>query len=191
MDMTLKGVSTKTLENGVVLVVVEQELTMDDGQVIRGRHVFPDDTMEWRAAEYGIDPTDLETLLDVVLWEPHLPEPDRPELLLHDAPSVEAARTYHLSRIADRKGTAGRPPQAGPPDPVRSQIVALSRMNPAALEVKKVLVDEGRKARKKERAALARMAMEPVSEAARVARLKAVLTRPQGAQSRSKGKGKN
>lgn len=194
MDIVLKSVDTKTLDNGVRLIVLEQELTLDDGTTIRGRHVFPDDALEWRAAEYDIDPADTDTLLDMVLWEPHLPEPDQPELLLHDAPDIASAREYHLKRVADRKGKGAKPPQAGPPDPVRSQVVALSRMNPRALELKKVLVDEGRKARGKERAMLARMATEQVTEAERVARLEAVLTRPQGrpaGRGTDNGKGNN
>ncbi len=39
-------------------------------------HVFPKNTLEWRAAEYGIDLADADTLLDVVLHEPHAPHPD-------------------------------------------------------------------------------------------------------------------
>lgn len=194
MDIVLKSVETKTLENGVRLIVVEQEITLDDGKTTRGRHVFPDDTLEWRAAEYGIDPADTETLLDMVLWEPHLPEPDRSELLLNDAPDIDSAREYHLKRVADRKGKGKSLQAGGPPDPVRSQVVALSRMNPRALELKKVMVEEGRKARGKERAMLARMAAEQATEAERVARLEAVLTRPQGrpvGRGTGNGKGKN
>ncbi|MDF5756670.1 hypothetical protein [Spongiactinospora sp. TRM90649] len=40
-----------------------------------GIHMFPHSTFEWRAAEYGIDPDDLETLLDVILHEPYIPDP--------------------------------------------------------------------------------------------------------------------
>lgn len=36
-------------------------------------HVLPHSTFEWRCAEYGIDPDDLDTLLDVVLHEPWIP----------------------------------------------------------------------------------------------------------------------
>ncbi|MFC7641427.1 hypothetical protein ACFQX6_10900 [Streptosporangium lutulentum] len=38
-------------------------------------HIFPHSTMEWRAAEYAIDPEDLDTLLDVILHEPWIPDP--------------------------------------------------------------------------------------------------------------------
>jgi len=38
-------------------------------------HVFPKTTMQSRAAEYGIDPTDTNTLLDIVLHEPYMVSP--------------------------------------------------------------------------------------------------------------------
>lgn len=40
------------------------------------RHVFPQDTLAWRAAEYGIDPADTDQLLDIVLHEPWAPHPE-------------------------------------------------------------------------------------------------------------------
>jgi hypothetical protein len=67
-------------------------------------HCFPKDVFEWRAAEYGIDPTDMDTLLDVVLAEPFLSPADyaRRESL-HDAPDIETARAAHLRRCAQGK----------------------------------------------------------------------------------------
>ncbi|SDI50604.1 hypothetical protein SAMN05421505_16112 [Sinosporangium album] len=38
------------------------------------QHAFPHSAFEWRCAEYGLDPDDLDTLLDVVLYEPYLPD---------------------------------------------------------------------------------------------------------------------
>ncbi|MCQ8831751.1 hypothetical protein [Streptomyces malaysiensis] len=52
-------------------------------------HVFPKNTLEWRAAEYGIDPTDTDTLLDIVLHEPHTPHPDD-RLSADDDPAAAA-----------------------------------------------------------------------------------------------------
>ncbi|MFI6813287.1 hypothetical protein ACIBG7_12785 [Nonomuraea sp. NPDC050328] len=43
---------------------------------MHGTHSFPHVTFEWRAAEYGIDPEDVDTLLDVILYEPYIPNPD-------------------------------------------------------------------------------------------------------------------
>ncbi|MEQ4718365.1 hypothetical protein [Nonomuraea sp. B19D2] len=39
-------------------------------------HIIPHSTWEWRCAEYGIDPDDMTTLLDIVLHEPWIPDPD-------------------------------------------------------------------------------------------------------------------
>lgn len=49
-------------------------------------HIIPHSTWEWRCAEYGIDPDDLDTLLDVVLHEPWVPSPDDP--LVHAQPGA-------------------------------------------------------------------------------------------------------
>ncbi|MFB6776484.1 hypothetical protein ACFCX0_03425 [Streptomyces sp. NPDC056352] len=74
--------------------------------------LMPQNILEWRAAEYGIDPTDTETLLDIVLHEPHLPveEPgeDEPQAMrytdggptLWEADSTTKARDAHLARVA-------------------------------------------------------------------------------------------
>lgn len=72
------------------------------------RHLMPTMALEWRAAEYGIDPADVDTLLDVVLHEPHLPTVDDPERgprYADDGPDLwmaentNAARTAHVARI--------------------------------------------------------------------------------------------
>jgi hypothetical protein len=38
-------------------------------------HLIPHSTFEWRCAEYGVDPDDIDTLLDIVLHEPWIPSP--------------------------------------------------------------------------------------------------------------------
>lgn len=43
-----------------------------------GGHLFPKDTLLWRALEYGIDINDVDTLLDVILHEPLIPDPTEP-----------------------------------------------------------------------------------------------------------------
>ena len=70
-------------------------------------HLMPAATLEWRAAEYGIDPTDVDTLLDIILHEPHLPMVDDgqgprytdngPDLWQAD--NTDTAREAHLARI--------------------------------------------------------------------------------------------
>lgn len=87
-------------------------------------HVFPKETLEWRAAEYGL--TDIDEILDVVLHEPFLPdEPDRddaaaragmvtsngpdaePITLLNAASTADALASHRL-RVADVKQTRAR-----------------------------------------------------------------------------------
>lgn len=43
------------------------------------RHVFPKVTLENLAAEYGIDPTAVDDLLDIALHQPYAPHPDDPD----------------------------------------------------------------------------------------------------------------
>lgn len=93
--------------------VVQQETPMwrvvqeieEDGQKTKHLFVFPEHTLEWRAAEYDIDHTDKDTLLDIVLHEPHLDDGvtlDHPRSLLRAA-SRTSARDFHLQRIQDLK----------------------------------------------------------------------------------------
>lgn len=56
-------------------------------------HVFPKMTLCARAAEYGIDPTDVDTLLDIVLHEPFTPSPADPLFDPATDPAVEVAGT--------------------------------------------------------------------------------------------------
>jgi hypothetical protein len=83
-------------------------------------HSFPLDALEWRAAEYGIDHTDTDQLLDIVLHEPYITD----ETVVHTAASADAARVVHLERIAAVKAAgnevvraAGR--HADPLQPVK------------------------------------------------------------------------
>ncbi|MFF4552702.1 hypothetical protein [Streptomyces sp. NPDC001422] len=68
------------------------------------RHVFPKVTLEYRAAEYDIDPTAVDQLLDIVLHEPYAPHPDDP--LKGEDPAAEAGLLSPalVSRGAARKG---------------------------------------------------------------------------------------
>ena len=105
-----------------------------------GGHVFPKETLEWRAAEYGL--TDVDEILDIVLHELHLPdEPDRDDaaaraglvtstradaepITLFNATSSADALAAHRARIADAKQTRVRlqPPAKGkdPLDTIRT-----------------------------------------------------------------------
>lgn len=140
-------------------ITVMREITLNDGSVVSGKHVFPLDTLEWRAAEYGIDPADTETLIDIVIYEPFLDDPDDPGMLLYEAPSVDEARDYHLDRVRavkDRTSTPARSARGfmekkSGPDPIRERVKALSVINPEAIEIKQAFVNRGREEYRKTR----------------------------------------
>lgn len=130
-------------------------------------HVFPKDTLEWRAAEYEIDPTDVDTLIDVVLHEPFLDPEDKavrkagklsPALQnnktirkgeaeptnLFNAPTIADAREAHLLRIQDAKANRVNisiPKGADPRDEIRSN----HPVNRSAMNQKKTMVAECRR----------------------------------------------
>lgn len=99
--------------------------------------VMPTTALEWRAAEYGIDPTDTDTLLEVLLHEPFMDQAEdedgqRPgyadgSIHLLTAENTTMAREAHLARVKgsrvriDVRGAAGLAPvRAGHrPDPDR------------------------------------------------------------------------
>lgn len=85
------------------------EVTPDGGQPYQWSHKFPEDIFEWRVAEYGFDPADRDTLLEVVLYEPYMDHPETgvpvdPEKRHHTAATRQEAREHHLERLAQRKG---------------------------------------------------------------------------------------
>jgi hypothetical protein len=48
-------------------------------------HVMPKEAFEWRAAEYSIDPSDVDALLDSVLYDGLIPDPRRKQNFEDDA----------------------------------------------------------------------------------------------------------
>jgi hypothetical protein len=129
------------------------------------RHVFPQFTLAQRAAEYGIDPADVDQLLDIVLHEPYAPHPDDPlkgedpaaaagmlspalvsrgtarkgDLIpttLYTAPDAATARAAHLLRIEHGKAHNVRVSAAkGKKDPL-DVIRANHRIDPAWVQTK-------------------------------------------------------
>lgn len=85
------------------------EVHVDRGGGIKWAHVFPKNLLDWRAAEYGIDPADVDTLVDIALHETMVPtqldEQTNAQLKakalpwLLDADNTDDARKYHLQRI--------------------------------------------------------------------------------------------
>lgn len=84
------------------------QITMLKPDGTRRAHIMPDATLEWRAAEYGIDPADVDALLEVVLHEPFMTMVDDvehgpryadggPDLWTAD--NTTTAREAHLARV--------------------------------------------------------------------------------------------
>jgi hypothetical protein len=127
-------------------------------------HLFPLDTLEWRAAEYEIDPADRQTLLEIVLYEPLLDghSHEHPKHL-YRAGSIAEAREYHLGRIAALKAKHPLVDAANLLDAVRTGCA----MHPEAISLKRAHVQIGRR---RIRAELSRKAGDP--EAERIAALR-------------------
>lgn len=122
-----------------------------------GGYVFPKETLEWRAAEYGL--TDVDEILDIILHEFHLPdEPDRDDaaaraglvtsnrpdaepITLFNAASSSDALAAHRLRIAAAKQDRAhvRPPAKGK-DPL-DVIRAAHGITGAGLRAKREAVD--------------------------------------------------
>ena len=113
----------------------------------QGGHCFPKDIFEWRAAEYGIDPTDMDTLIDIVLSEPFLGDSDYlPGETLYDAPDIDTARNAHKSRCARGKlrGRITTRGKIASKDGVLHKVRTESLMDDAVLEVKREHVQKQR-----------------------------------------------
>lgn len=142
--MIIELIDAQLYNQDTILATVDK--TTDDGQVVRMAHMIPRDAIEWRAAEYGIDPSETDTLLDIILHEPHI-ELD-PELGLYQAPSREAAKTHLLEKVRARKAESDkgkslrRVPaggKGGVPDP-RAKVLGLCHLDPEAVALKGAMV---------------------------------------------------
>lgn len=97
-------ITINSVEKRVDRWYVVKTHTADDGTATTHTLVFPLDTLEWRAAEYGISHTDTATLLDIVMAESHMTQDDWAQgHQLHTAPDIDTARKDHLARVAQVK----------------------------------------------------------------------------------------
>lgn len=96
VDLTVTDLQRHTLPGGDVWILATR---LPGGDLFH--HVFPVDTLEWRAAEYGIDPDDVDQLLAIVLAEPWMADghDHNHEHSLHNAPTIDQAREHHLGRV--------------------------------------------------------------------------------------------
>lgn len=80
------------------------EIHDEDPENIRVQPItvaMPMDSLEWRAAEYNIDPSDINTLVDIVICERFVTMDfyKGPDSLIN-APDIETARKAYLTEIA-------------------------------------------------------------------------------------------
>lgn len=71
-------------------------------------HIFPKMTLDARAAEYGIDPADVDVILDVILHEPFIAHPGDPRNYADDP----AAKAGHRVKTANAIGVAKKGQEA-------------------------------------------------------------------------------
>lgn len=121
-------------------VIIQRWHDHDDGTTEEGVFVIPEDALEWRAAEYHLDPNDLPMLLEIVIAECYLvQETETPALFT--AATVEEAREHHLELLKkvkkehfpDKAGLSRNTPQTRNWD-------ELFVMHPEAIELKKKIV---------------------------------------------------
>lgn len=168
MRVTFKTAKTET-HGDVQMWRIEGAQEHDDGTTVPLIHLMPLDTLEWRAAEYGIDPADTATLLDIVLAEPYLSEEDwAAGHRLHDAPDIDIARAAHLARCA-RVKLRHRLSTRSAGHPCR-RIAVESPLHPEAIQLKRQLVAHARAAHRAARA---------VTPPDRIAALRAAVERGQ------------
>lgn len=72
-----------------------------NGKLTRFSHCFPENIFVFRAAEYGFDPSDIDTMLDVVLAEPHTVV--APGTHLYELQDRDEAKKVHMTRCAQKK----------------------------------------------------------------------------------------
>lgn len=96
------------------LLQVRRQVDQPDGSVVDGWHVFPIETLAFRAGEYGVPISSPESLLELVLaegleefWED---DEHKATPYLVSAPSADRGRAWHLQRLAAVQAEhAGRP----------------------------------------------------------------------------------
>lgn len=157
-------VAERTSGSGTPCWMVTYRLT--DGST--HGHVFPQETLEWRMAEYGLD--SIDEALDVVLHEPWAitpseawlipadaatrqgmvtrvkgPAVDYEPIQLHNADTIDDAREAHRVRIADAKTRVHVVKPKGKPD-LLDVIRARHGVTDDGIREKAALVDEARRA---------------------------------------------
>lgn len=80
------------------------EETADDGAVKKVKLVAPLDMMEWRAAEYNLNPNNIDQLIDIILCEQYIPQSHfESDKGLFKVGDIAEARAEYLRLIAEIK----------------------------------------------------------------------------------------
>jgi hypothetical protein len=152
VQISLDKAEQRTVRDQPVWIVTGS-ITDDTGKTLPYLHQFPCDTLEWRAAEYAIDPTDVDTLLDIVMAEPFLTPGDwasGKHIYNHPDADLATVRADHIARcgaVAGRAKLVTRPDgkQPGKPhplDPIRS--AHAHWVDPDVVSLKAQLVNRNR-----------------------------------------------
>lgn len=145
------------LEGGRIMALVD---VTRNGETLRLAHVFPPDTMEWRSAEYDIDPGETDLLLDIVLYEPHIQLSDDVRLYrtdketakkaLLDAVQAAKVKTQELKaerREAKKMAKADVDAEDAREMKVRKKILDMSVFDEEVMKTKKSFVTQHEMAR--------------------------------------------
>lgn len=120
------------------------DTSIDGGPIPTHSFGFPHSILTWRVAEYGIDPSDFDTLLDVVLHEPHMTHTHLDPTFLYNT-DQDTARAAHLERVRrSKQGVVHHDPD-GLLDHIRR---AYDPNNPAIEEYKARVAISRREARR-------------------------------------------
>jgi hypothetical protein len=131
--------------------MIYEDITHPDGTVVKNHfHAFGLDAMEHRAAEYGIHHSQVDLLLEVILYEPWMDwngvDHTHP-MVLWNAPSIAHARDFHLGRLAEAKGRhplTVAPHPSGDGTDVLEAVRRGSPLHPAVIAAKAHFVAQGR-----------------------------------------------
>jgi hypothetical protein len=144
-------------------------LRMEDG-TLHGCS-FARDTVEWRIAEYDLDPDDLDAVVEAVIYEQMAPPAEKGKGLA-DAPDIATAREEWKRRVGVAK--KARPLTAkrtrGVAEDVSEPFAFIKgacEVNPEAIQIKRELVRQGR-----ERHAVRRVLAEQQRPPSRLDRLR-------------------
>lgn len=90
---------TKYMPDSGEFHIVRELTNQETGETSLNLMILPEDAMEWRAAEYQIEPSQTDLLMDIVLYEVELNVDEAAINLLYVAPTIQEARERHIERV--------------------------------------------------------------------------------------------